>query len=221
MEHKNSFHIKKLNHQSGFGWAEMMRTGYVWLAALLCFIWYAADRFEMDTAGVALFIGAAFFILLYFVGISVGKGFTVFISGLYFFVPFFILSMENIRRALLIFSRTVFDYLADYGQSKNFSSYNSKYIGRYADRKCGVFSICCRNIGDNFVAYSFYGIVVESPALYFIFYRSDLLRFSIFCMGSPARIVCSVKLSHFLFLFLCSVFLGRYLELQFLLFCFF
>ena len=25
MEHKNSFHIKKLNHQSGFGWAEMMR----------------------------------------------------------------------------------------------------------------------------------------------------------------------------------------------------
>ena len=85
MEHKNSFHIKKLNHQSGFGWAEMMRAGYVWLAALLCFIWYAADRFEMDTAGVALFIGAAFFILLYFVGISVGKGFTVFISGLYFF----------------------------------------------------------------------------------------------------------------------------------------
>ena len=75
MEHKNSFHIKKLNHQSGFGWAEMMRAGYVWLAALLCFIWYAADRFEMDTAGVALFIGAAFFILLYFVGISVGKGF--------------------------------------------------------------------------------------------------------------------------------------------------
>lgn len=45
MEHKNSFHIKKLNHQSGFGWAEMMRAGYVWLAALLCFIWYAADRF--------------------------------------------------------------------------------------------------------------------------------------------------------------------------------
>ena len=36
MEHKNSFHIKKLNHQSGFGWAEMMRAGYVWLAALLC-----------------------------------------------------------------------------------------------------------------------------------------------------------------------------------------
>ena len=62
---------------------------------------------------------------------------------------------------------------------------------------------------DNFMAYSFYGTVVESTALYFIFYRSDLLRFSIFCMGSPARIVCSVKLSHFLFLFLCSVFLGR------------
>ena len=119
MEHKNSFHIKKLNHQSGFGWAEMMRAGYVWLAALLCFIWYAAGRFEMYTAGVVLFIGTAFFILLYFVGISVGKGFAVFISGLYFFVPFFILSMENIRRALLIFSRTVFDYLADYGQSKN------------------------------------------------------------------------------------------------------
>ena len=32
-------------------------------------------------------------------------------------------------------------------------------------------SIYCRNIGDNFVAYSFYGIVVESPALYFIFYK--------------------------------------------------
>lgn len=66
MEHKNSFHIKKLNHQSGFGWAEMMRAGYVWLAALLCFIWYAADRFEMDTAGVALFIGAAFFYIIVF-----------------------------------------------------------------------------------------------------------------------------------------------------------
>lgn len=36
MEHKNSFRIKKLNHQSGYGWAEMMRAGYVWLAALLC-----------------------------------------------------------------------------------------------------------------------------------------------------------------------------------------
>lgn len=119
MEHKNSFHIKKLNHQSGFGWAEMMRAGYVWLAALLCFIWYATGRFEMYTAGVVLFIGTAFFILLYFVGISVGKGFAVFITVLYFFVPFFILSIENIRRALLIFSRTVFDYLADYGQSKN------------------------------------------------------------------------------------------------------
>ena len=119
MEHKNSFHIKKMNHQSGYGWAEMMRAGYVWLAALLCFIWYAAGRFEMYTAGVVLFIGIAFFILLYFVGISVGKGFAVFISGLYFFVPFFILSIENIRRALLIFSRTVFDYLANYGQSKN------------------------------------------------------------------------------------------------------
>ena len=103
MEHKNSFHIKKLNHQSGYGWAEMMRAGYVWLAALLCFIWYAAGRFEMYTAGVVLFIGAAFFILLYFIGISVGKGFAVFISVLYFFVPFLILSMENIRRALLIF----------------------------------------------------------------------------------------------------------------------
>ena len=56
MEHKNSFHIKKLNHQSGYGWAEMMRAGYVWLAALLCFIWYAAGRFEMYTAGVVLFI---------------------------------------------------------------------------------------------------------------------------------------------------------------------
>lgn len=85
MEHKNSFHIKKLNHQSGYGWAEMMRAGYVWLAALLCFIWYAAGRFEMYTAGVVLFIGAAFFILLYFIGISVGKGFAVFISVLYFF----------------------------------------------------------------------------------------------------------------------------------------
>ena len=93
MEHKNSFHIKKLNHQSGFGWAEMMRAGYVWLAALLCFIWYATGRFEMYTAGVVLFIGTAFFILLYFVGISVGKGFAVFITVLYFFVPFFILSI--------------------------------------------------------------------------------------------------------------------------------
>ena len=75
--------------------------------------------FVLYTAGVVLFIGAAFFILLYFIGISVGKGFAVFISVLYFFVPFLILSMENIRRALLIFSRTVFNYLADYGQSKN------------------------------------------------------------------------------------------------------
>lgn len=62
MEHKNSFHIKKLNHQSGYGWAEMMRAGYVWLAALLCFIWYAAGRFEMYTAGVVLFYWDSLFL---------------------------------------------------------------------------------------------------------------------------------------------------------------
>ena len=39
MEHKNSFHIKKLNHQSGDSWTKTMRAGYVWLAAILCFIW--------------------------------------------------------------------------------------------------------------------------------------------------------------------------------------
>ena len=119
MEHKNSFHIKKWNHQSGDGWAKTMRAGYVWLAAILCFIWYAAGRFEMYMAGVLLFVGAAFLILLYLAGISAGKGFAIFISSLYFVVPFFLLSVENIRKALLIFSRTVADYLADYGQSKN------------------------------------------------------------------------------------------------------
>lgn len=119
MEHKNSFHIKKLNHQSGDSWTKTMRAGYVWLAAILCFIWYAAGRFEMYMAGVLLFVGAAFLILLYLAGISAGKGFAIFISSLYFVVPFFLLSVENIRKALLIFSRTVADYLADYGQSKN------------------------------------------------------------------------------------------------------
>lgn len=52
------------------------------------FIWYAVGRFEMYTAGVVLFIGAAFFILLYFIGISVEKGFAVFISVLYFLFRF-------------------------------------------------------------------------------------------------------------------------------------
>ena len=56
MEHKNSFHIKKLNHQSGDSWTKTMRAGYVWLAAILCFIWYAAGRFEMYMAGVLLFV---------------------------------------------------------------------------------------------------------------------------------------------------------------------
>ena len=70
-------------------------------------------------AGALLFVGAAFLILLYLAGISAGKGFAIFISSLYFVVPFFLLSVENIRKALLIFSRTVADYLADYGQSKN------------------------------------------------------------------------------------------------------
>ena len=89
MEHKNSFHIKKLNHQSGDSWTKTMRAGYVWLAAILCFIWYAAGRFEMYMAGVLLFVGAAFLILLYLAGISAGKGFAIFISSLYFVVPFF------------------------------------------------------------------------------------------------------------------------------------
>lgn len=60
-------------------------------------------RFEMYMAGVLLFVGAAFLILLYLAGISAGKGFAIFISSLYFVVPFFLLSVENIRKALLIF----------------------------------------------------------------------------------------------------------------------
>lgn len=119
MEHKNSFHIKKMNQQEGSSWMDRMRSGYVWLAAFLCFIWYAAGRFEMYTAAVALFAGGAFFILLYLAGKSVGKGFGTFMTILYFLCPFFILSVENIKKALFTFARKVSDYLADYGQSKN------------------------------------------------------------------------------------------------------
>ena len=100
MEHKNSFHIKKLNQQAGDTWMNRMRSGYVWLAAMLCFIWYVAGRFAMYTAAVALFIGGAFFILLYLAGKSAGKGFFIFTTILYFLCPFFILSVENIKKAL-------------------------------------------------------------------------------------------------------------------------
>lgn len=119
MQDKNSFHIKKMNHQAGISGAEIMRSGYIWLAAFLCFIWYAAGCFQMYTAAVALFIGAAFFIMLYLSAVYMGRGFHLFIRVLYFISPFFLLSVENIQKALLTFFRKVADYLADYGQSKD------------------------------------------------------------------------------------------------------
>lgn len=118
METKNSFHITKKNQQGGSS-SEVMRSGYIWLAALLCFIWYAAGTFQMYTAAVVLFVGAAFFITLYLCAIHAGKGFRIFIRILYFVSPFFILSVENIKKAMLTFTRKVADYLADYGQSKD------------------------------------------------------------------------------------------------------
>lgn len=119
MQAKNSFHIAKQNHLTESSGSGIMQPGYVWLAAFLCFIWYAAGKFQMYTAGVALFIGTAFFILLYLSAIYAGKGFRIFIRFLYFISPFLILSVENIQKALLAFSRKMADYLADYGQSKD------------------------------------------------------------------------------------------------------
>ena len=204
MEHKNSFHIKKLNHQSGDSWTKTMRAGYVWLAAILCFIWYAAGRFEMYMAGVLLFVGAAFLILLYLAGISAGKGFAIFISGLYFVVPFFLLSVENIRKALLIFSRTVADYLADYGQSKNI--FHRILQNTSVDMQTGNVEFLPFVV--NLMAHSSHGTVVESSSVHFVFCSSDLFRFSFFCVGNPTGVVCGIKLSYFLFLFIFILFLG-------------
>ena len=119
METKNSFHITRKNQQGGVSGTEIMRSGYIWLAALLCFIWYAAGIFQMYTAAIVLFVGAAFFITLYLCAVHTGKGFCILIHILYFLSPFFILSVENIKKAMLTFTRKVADYLADYGQSKD------------------------------------------------------------------------------------------------------
>ena len=119
MEIKNSFHITKKNQQGGDSGSEIMRYGYVWLAALLCFIWYAAGTFQMYTAAVVLFIGAVFFITLYLCAIHAGKGFRILIRVLYVISPFCILLVENIKKAMLTFARKVADYLSDYGQSKD------------------------------------------------------------------------------------------------------
>lgn len=119
MQIRNSFHITKTHQQMGISGSEIMRQGYVWLAAFLCFIWYAAGCFQMYTAAIILFIGAVFFIMLYLSAVYAGKGFRMLIRGIYFVSPFFILAVENIQRALLTFSRKVADYLADYGQSKD------------------------------------------------------------------------------------------------------
>ncbi len=118
METKNSFHITKKGQQGGSA-SGVMRSGYIWLAALLCLIWYAAGTFQMYTAAVALFVGAAIFITLYLCAIHAGKGFYIFIRILYFVSPFFILSVGNIKKAMLTFTRKAADYLADYGQSKD------------------------------------------------------------------------------------------------------
>ena len=170
-----------------------------------------------------LFVGAAFFILLYFVGISVGKGFTVFISGLYFVVPFFILSMENIRKALLIFSRTVADYLADYGQSKNI--FHRILQNTSVDMQTGnveFLPFVVGILGITLWLILFMALLWKVQPCILFFTVAICFRFSIFCMGSSARIVCSVKLSHFLFLFLCIRLFGEeYLEQQLLLLCFF
>ena len=208
MEHKNSFHIKKLNHQSGDSWTKTMRAGYVWLAAILCFIWYAAGRFEMYMAGVLLFVGAAFLILLYLAGISAGKGFAIFISSLYFVVPFFLLSVENIRKALLIFSRTVADYLADYGQSKNI--FHRILQNTSVDMQTGNVEFLPFVVG--ILGITLWLILVMAllwkvhPCI--LFFSSDLFRFSFFCVGNPTGAVCGIKLSYFLFLFIFILFLG-------------
>ena len=118
METKNSFHITKKGQQGGSA-SGVMRSGYIWLAALLCLIWYVAGTFQMYTAAVALFVGAAIFITLYLCAIHAGKGFCIFIRILYFVSPFFILSVGNIKKAILTFTRKAADYLADYGQSKD------------------------------------------------------------------------------------------------------
>lgn len=120
MEIKNSFHITKKDQQDGITYLQIMRSGYVWLAALLCFIWYVAGVFQMYTAAVALFIGAACFITLYLCAVHAGSGFRIFIHTLYIVSPLFLLSVENIKKAMLSFARKVADYLADYGQSKDF-----------------------------------------------------------------------------------------------------
>ena len=119
METKNSFHITRKNQQGEDSSSEVMHSGYIWLAALLCFIWYVAGTFQMYTAAVTLFIGAAVFITLYLCAVHAGKGFRILIHILYFVSPFLILSVENIKKAMLIFVRKVADYLADYGQSKD------------------------------------------------------------------------------------------------------
>ena len=119
MENKNSFHIKKMNHQEKTSWAEMMRAGYVWIAAFLCFAWYAAGKFELYQAEIALFAGVTFFAIVYLCAVQAGKGIGILVTFLYLLCPFLLLSMTNIRKALLTFCRKVADYLADYGQSKD------------------------------------------------------------------------------------------------------
>ena len=118
METKNSFHITKKGQQGGSG-SEVMRSGYIWLAVLLCLIWYAAGTFQMYMAAVAVFVGASIFITLYLCAIHAGKGFHISIRILYFVSPFFIFSVGNIKKAMLTFTRKAADYLADYGQSKD------------------------------------------------------------------------------------------------------
>ena len=119
MQIKNSFHITKKNQPEGITTLQIMRSGYIWLAALLSFIWYMAGTFQMYTAAVVLFIGAAFFITLYLCAVHAGKGFRILIHILYLVSPFCILSIYNIKKTMLTFARKVADYLADYGESRD------------------------------------------------------------------------------------------------------
>lgn len=119
MQTKNSFHITKRNQPEGITALQVMRSGYIWLAAILCFIWYVAGVFQMYTATVALFVGSVLFITLYLCAVHAGRGFRIFIHILYLVSPFFILSVENIKKAMLTFARRAADYLAEYGQSRD------------------------------------------------------------------------------------------------------
>ena len=82
-------------------------------------------------------------------------------------------------------------------RAKYFSSYNPKYIGRYADRNVEFF-ICCLNIGDNLWLILFMALLGESPAPYFT--KAICFAFPFFVWGVRCELF-AVLSFHFLFLF--------------------